>query len=258
MSTLFFRNDDVRGVLDETLIYLTDRLLENGLPITHAVEPVNVTPEVVGWLLDRKKQFPDRLEIIQHGLSHTRHVRLPPGEFGKGRTFEEQLADIQHGYALMQKWFDGYWFQAFSFPFGGYNRDTLKALEQTRYRVISTGIRLTGKRLLFNAAGQLLRQKHLLERNIVYSGPVPGYCLTEFPVILNHTMRQIDENHAEQKKAEQLMAEWRKLSPHWDRVGILTHHRFICRADIDELVRFIQQIRAVDVKFTTLEGLSNA
>jgi len=43
MSSLFFRNDDVRGVLDDILVYLTDRVIEHGLVVTHAVEPANVS-----------------------------------------------------------------------------------------------------------------------------------------------------------------------------------------------------------------------
>ncbi|AKJ65517.1 polysaccharide deacetylase family protein [Kiritimatiella glycovorans] len=258
-KNLFIRNDDVRGSLDDTLVYLTDALLEKGFPITHAVEPANVSEEVVRWLRDRMEAYPRQLELIQHGLAHKQHCSRPPGEFGVGRPRREQAEDIRRGCDLMNRHFGDGWFRAFSFPFGGYNADTLHALEDAGYRVISTGIRFTRKRRIYNRLGRLLRRKHLAGRNVVYFGAdVPGYRFREYPVVLNHTARQIDEDHGEQKSATRLYDEWRRLPSGMDRVGILTHHRFTVCSDMDELVAFLERLRESGRRFHTLKELSHA
>lgn len=83
---LFLRNDDVRGVLDGSLVYLTDRVVEHGLIITHAVEPANVSGTVVDWLLQMQEEYPSHVEIIQHGFDHQLKTSPPVrGEFGGGR-----------------------------------------------------------------------------------------------------------------------------------------------------------------------------
>ena len=73
-TIIFFRNDDVRDVLDDSLIGLTELCLKHQVPIAHAVEPANVTPEVVDWLMATKKKHKRLIEIIQHGYDHSLNV----------------------------------------------------------------------------------------------------------------------------------------------------------------------------------------
>ena len=71
MSIFFFRNDDVRDNLDQSLIELTDIFIKNQIPITHAVEPANITQAVIDWLLEVKQSYPEIISIMQHGYDHT-------------------------------------------------------------------------------------------------------------------------------------------------------------------------------------------
>ena len=64
---IFFRNDDVRGKLDNSLVKITEIFITNQVPICHAVEPANLTHEVINWLLDLKNSYPNLIEIVQHG-----------------------------------------------------------------------------------------------------------------------------------------------------------------------------------------------
>ena len=64
---IFLRNDDIRQTLDQTLIDLTMVCMEHKVPISHAVEPANVTTEVAEWLIGMKIKYPQLIEIIQHG-----------------------------------------------------------------------------------------------------------------------------------------------------------------------------------------------
>jgi len=252
---VFFRNDDVRGTLDDSLVYLTDSVLSSGFSVSHAVEPANVTAEVVDWLLERKKAYPAQLEIIQHGLDHSEKAIHLKGEFGGGRTFENQLRDVSRGQELMNRWFGNSWFPAFSFPFGTYDRATLRALEHTGYKVITTGIRWTVKRYVFNTAGRLLRRKHIGRQNIVYNGVIPpGHTFLEIPVVLNNTKKYLQPDGGIQKTWEEMTAEWSRL-PRASIRGVLTHHRYNSSQDIDALISFFRQLQADGIQFKTIEEI---
>ena len=185
---IFFRNDDIRGVLDDSLVYLTESLLAANLCISHAVEPANVSKSVAKWLLELKKEYPKQIEIIQHGLDHTIKTKSVKGEFGGYRNYIDQYADIKRGSNIMSELFGDYWFRTFSFPFGTYNKETLLALNDLNYLVITTGVRWTFKRKILNSMGILLRKKHLMGKNIVYNTSIPpGYSFLEIPIVINNT-----------------------------------------------------------------------
>lgn len=251
---LFLRNDDVRGCLDAALLYLTERVVEHDLVVSHAVEPRNVSGEVVDWLLRMQEEHPAQVEIIQHGFDHQLKTAPPVrGEFGGGRPYAEQLDEIRRGAERMNQFFGDQWSRIFSFPFGLYDLNTLKALEQCGFKVISTGIRLTRKRKAFNAAGRFLRQKTLLGRNVAYfNETIPGFKLREIPVVLNNTKKQTGPDIAVQYTTDELKAEWDAL-PNWLKVrGVLCHHRFNSKADIDELIIFLSRLKDSGVKLSRI------
>lgn len=252
---IFLRNDDVRDQLDESLIYLTEQVVGNGLVISHAVEPVNVTNAVVEWLLDKTLEYPDRIEIIQHGCDHQLKTAPPVrGEFGGGRLFEEQRDEILRGADMMDGFFGDRWTRIFSFPYGAYDMNTLRALEECQFKVISTGVRFTRKRKLINGVGHLLRRKSLFGRNIVYfNEPVPGFeGMREIPVVLNNTKKQTGPDSALQYSVDELEAKWKSL-PEWLKVrGMLCHHRFNSREDIDQLIQFMCRLRDSGVKVSKI------
>ncbi len=246
-QSVFVRNDDVREVLDESLVYLTERLVDIGVLLIHAVEPLNVSPKVVKWLIEKKEAHPERISIIQHGLDHSIKTHSPiRGEFGGGRSFEEQHAEIRQGKILMNRHFGSLWDKVFSFPFGSYDQNTLKALMSEEFRYISTGIRFTRKRRILNLFGRLLNVKELAGKNIVYfNEKVPGYHLYEFPVVLNNTKKYTLTDSGIQKACPELQTDWASLPRYVKCCGVLTHHRFNTREDIDELAAFLQSINVM-------------
>ncbi len=257
MRTIFLRNDDVRGQLDESLVYLTDSILDAGYCISHAVEPANVTPLVAEWLLQKKHDYPNQIEIIQHGFDHKIKTTTIKGEFGGTLSYEEQLSDISKGNDIMSTTFKDNWFKAFSFPYGTYNRATLKALDHIGYPVISTGLRWTRKRRILNAIGQILHVKHLGNKNIVYSGQTtPGHSFLELPIIINNTKLYLQPDGGVQKTKIELLNEWSSIPKH-TYSGLLTHHRYNTRHDIDEFVSFMHLLKSQGAIFTTLESIYN-
>ena len=87
MMTVFFRNDDVRDKLDQILVDFTTLCIKNKMPIAHAVEPANVTQEVVDWLLETKKSHPHLIEIMQHGVRRVIRQTLTPDEIKSYRNY---------------------------------------------------------------------------------------------------------------------------------------------------------------------------
>jgi len=252
---VFFRNDDVRGELDDSLVYLTESVLNAGLCVSHAVEPANVTTEVVDWLLAMKQDYPGQLEIIQHGLDHSEKAPGIKGEFGGGRPYAEQRNDIQRGWELMDQWFGDQWFSAFSFPFGSYDRATLQALDRAGYKVITTGIRWTPKRRVFNAVGRLMRRKHIGRQNIVYIASVPpGYSFLELPVVINNTKRYLQPDGGVQKTCTEMLSEWTRLPGSKIR-GVLTHHRYNSSEEVDELIAFLRDLQNKGIQFNSIEQI---
>ena len=128
----FFRNDDVRDTLDESLIKIQEIFIKKNVPITQAVEPANVTDSVVNWLLRQKQQYPELITFMQHGYNHIVKNKYKKGEFGGQREFDEQYEEIKAGKDLMVKYFNNQWFEAFNFPYAPYNEASIDALEKSR------------------------------------------------------------------------------------------------------------------------------
>lgn len=257
MVQIFLRNDDVRNQLDDSLVYLTESILEAGYCISHAVEPANVSPLVAEWLLQKKIDYPKQIEIIQHGLDHNIKTTTVKGEFGGTLSYEKQLVDISKGNDIMSSVFKDNWFRAFSFPYGTYNRATLQAIDHMGYPVISTGLRWTRKRRILNFLGQLLHVKHLGSRNIVYNNRItPGHSFLELPIFINNTKLYLQPDGGIQKTKLELIREWNTI-PKETCCGLLTHHRYNSTYDIDEFVSFMHLLKNQGARFATLESIYN-
>ena len=61
---IFFRNDDVRSTLDQSLVKLTNIFIQEQVPINHVVEPANISEYVtLSWDYDGRILHPN--EVIQ-------------------------------------------------------------------------------------------------------------------------------------------------------------------------------------------------
>ncbi len=136
---LFFRDDDV-GELTPKLIRLLSIFIEEKVPINLEVIPSKITKKSLSYLLKLKKDYPELVEFHQHGFSHNNFNIGFVGEeyeFGNKRSYDEQYSDIINGKILMEKYFNGGFFQAFCPPYYGYNNDTLKILDSLEYKAFS-------------------------------------------------------------------------------------------------------------------------
>lgn len=224
---LFFRNDDVRHTLDQALIDLTQLCIDHKVPISHAVEPANVTPDVSKWLIGMKKQFPDLIEIIQHGYNHNLANPDQKMEFGGNRGYQEQYDDIKKGQEIMNRVFGNLWEPIFTFPYGTFNTHTLKAIDDLGYKAISSKIKFTYKGRLKNVLGRLMRKDVLLGKKINYHpGVRPNYKFREISVSANLIKHYTGESTAEHYTLAEIMGQIRESNRYTNITGILFHHRF--------------------------------
>lgn len=257
MPILFFRNDDVRGTLDNALIQITELFVSHRATITHAVEPANVSREVADWLLQMKSHYPNFVEIIQHGLDHNVKTNIKRGEFGGDRSYNDQLKDVRAGKDLMNKYFADQWFPAFSFPFGVYNKATLEAIQSEGYKLITTGVGHSFKRQILNIGGRIFRKKFIYDIPInYYMKLIPGYSLVEIPISINITKKQIDVNQAIQKSHIDIIAEIQSKSK-VGTIGILMHHRWLSKHDVEELNYLLLDLKQQAYSFTNIENIYN-
>lgn len=224
----FFRNDDIRGSLDKELIDIHDLFVRRNVPIIHAVEPANVTPEVVAWLLQQSAKHPEILSLMQHGYDHTIKNKEKKGEFGGQRGYQEQYDDIAKGKVLMNQYFGDQWFEAFNFPYAPYNAEAISALDDVGYLVLNSHYNCEWKRQLLYAAGHFLRKGLLLGKHVSWNHEIyPGTSIRE--ISMNITFIQTYHNEATDCdffSYEDLCSKIDKYITTPYPIGLLLHHRY--------------------------------
>ena len=138
---LFFRADDI-AELNENFEKLIDIFIAHEVPIHLATIPQKLTNECIGYLTKIIKSYGDLIEIGQHGFSHENHSKSKDKfgkyEFGKNRTYKQQLDDIVAGNRLLKKYFKRK-ITVFTPPWHGFDENTLSILEKTGFSAISLG-----------------------------------------------------------------------------------------------------------------------
>ena len=226
-NIVFFRNDDVRNRLDDSLVELTMLFISHGVPITHAVEPANLTSEVAYWLINIKKQFPELIDIMQHGFDHTVKNKIRKGEFGGQRTYFEQLNDIKRGKEIMDSWFGKSWFPAFNFPYAPYNSGAIRAVEECGFKVLNSHFSSRLSRKIFYKIGHLLNKGYLLNHHVSWNlDYYPNTKLFEIDVNTSFIKKYYNELYdCEMLNLSELQKETFQYMK-YKTIGVLLHHRY--------------------------------
>lgn len=255
-KTIFFRNDDVRDTLDESLVELTNLHKKFKIPISHAVEPANVSKEVVYWLLDMKSKYPKLIEIIQHGLNHNLDNKYPYGmEFGRHRGYLDQYNDLKLGQDLMNEYFGDLWFPAITFPYGSYNHYTIKAASDLGFLASSTSINYSCKHRIKNNIGNILKLNSICGKKVSYHlNKRPQSNMLDFGVSVNFVKKYINEEEAVHYDFKELQQKIIKNFKHTNVIGFLLHHRFH-KNNLEVLEELLKWLKQIDVRFCTFKDL---
>ena len=224
----FFRNDDIRQTLDKSLITIQRIFKERKIPIIFAVEPANVSKEVVDWLLQEKKQHPELIDIMQHGYDHKIKNRKKKGEFGGDRTYKEQYDEILKGKELMDSFFGDAWFPMFNFPYAPYNKAAIQALQDIGYKVINSHYNIDWKRRLFYVIGHILGKGLLFDHHVSWNmKKYPGTTMYEISMNISFIKQYYNEQtNCEFYTYNELCNQIDQYSATPFPVGLLLHHRY--------------------------------
>ena len=254
---VFFRNDDV-NTLDDTFSKLVEFFIAHSIPLVLAVEPANLTLEMVQYLLNAQTSYPILIEIVQHGWSHAEHDR---GEFGGSRGYPDQLDDICRGLNVMRTSFGEAFFPAFSFPFGQYNEHTIRILNELGYLVFSSKFNSSFSAQVFYWFGRLARRKRMFDHRISYHlGRYPGTGLEEISVSLSPIRKYLGSYGSTEcvfESLETLKSQYLASRKRTSVVGIVLHHRYHASPErMSLLVQFVEWLAAFDgVRFMTLQDI---
>lgn len=223
---VFFRNDDV-NVLDDTFIRFVELFITHNVPLVLAVEPANLTLEMVRYLLEAQTSYPSLIEIIQHGWSHAQHDR---GEFGGRRGYSDQLDDICRGLNVMRSRFGEAFFPAFTFPFGQYNEHTIRVLGKLGYMVFSSKFNTSFAAQVFYRFGRMAHRNWMFGRRISYHlRTYPGSSLDEISVSLSPIKKYVGPHGSTEcvfESLETLKSQYLASRKRTSVVGIVLHHRY--------------------------------
>ncbi len=259
MKYIFIRNDDVRGILDDSLIKITEICIAKGIPICHTVEPANVSPEVVSWLMAKKKETPELIEIVQHGYSHSLNYenkiggKIKKGEFGGSRTYNEQYNEIKKGKDLLDKYFGDDWFPLFTFPYGARNEDSLHVLKDVGFLAVNGSMGISNKHKILYNIGRFLGQEMLFGRKISYNlREKKKYDIFQIDTAFSIIKQYYDDSYnASFYKLDELKRITNLYMKSVPNIGIVLHHRYHNNNEKIELVeKFFNWLKSIDdVKF---------
>jgi hypothetical protein len=253
---VFFRNDDANDLADE-IVALTGLFVQRGIPITHAVEPGNLTPRGTDWLKEIKRQYPQSIELVQHGWNHTRYQE---GEFDDTRSIENQRTDLRNGKEKLERTFGSEFFPAITFPWHVFTDDSIEAANALGYEVFCSHVGHRFRRRVFDRVGRILGKRQIYSQFVCnHLGYIPGTRLFEIDTSID-LIRQYYGHHSIQcdmyDPAEilELVREFRTKTP---VIGILVHHRFYgTQKHLDVAARVLDLLmQDRSVSFTTYQSL---
>ncbi|MCG3163166.1 MAG: hypothetical protein JMDDDDMK_04549 [Acidobacteria bacterium] len=223
---LFFRDDDVDE--DEaTLRRLLEIFLRREAPINLGVIPGRLTAAGGELLAQSVSAAPALIELNQHGWLHLNHEREGRKcEFGPGRTYAEQLADIARGQERMTEAFGSDWFPVFIPPWNRCVADTHRALDQLGFRAFSA------------------------KRG---SSVVTGYRFKEISITLD-LFNWLDG--ASLKSAEEIVDELSAQLARQQTIGVMLHHKVMDEQAFTFLDAVLDAFASSpDVRFHTFQSL---
>jgi hypothetical protein len=254
-TRIFLRDDDV-GALTPALKDFVGRFAARGLPVSYQIIPDRFTPEAAEFMLAERAKAPALMDFGQHGLTHEMQVRGKTEyyEFGPERTYDQQLADIKAGKAILQQRLGADEpLRVFTPPRHRYDRNTLKAIHETGFSVLSASSYTSLTHRLAYACGRFLGLTNLGRPGVPWhERRRPDSGLFELSVAVG-----VDDGANLAGSVDSVMAGIEGARRHTSTVGLLFHHEVFggpgAEGYLDALT---ERLRALpDVTFHTLGEL---
>ncbi|MFK7897267.1 MAG: DUF2334 domain-containing protein [Myxococcota bacterium] len=224
----FFRADDV-GEMTEPLKAVLSTLIDAGVPCHYQVVPSYLDPTSAAALQKLQADHRELVFFHLHGLNHFQIIdgERVTSEFGGGRPFEEQLDAIREGRnALVQELGDSFSPDMFTPPCHKYDEQTLRALGDEGFSILSAGIRADLPSRIYYAIGRALGRVSFLGKRVSYNlKRTPDPRLVEISCSIDvHEDCGADGERID-KTADMLWAEFEFFRARLPAVGIMLHHQ---------------------------------
>lgn len=224
-SQIFLRDDDLVDTTDATRAFV-ELFRERGIPVSYQVIPALLTDACAAWIRRLQAETPGLIELGQHGLAHEMTVagRRETHEFGPERDLSEQRDVIERGRALMDaKLGDAWNRRLFTPPRHRFNRDTLQALADAGFSIVSASRYPGWKHDVAHRVGGWLGRTNLGARAVSHHGRVrPEAAIREISIAV-----AIDDGPYASIAAhdiETVMARVARASRRPGPVGLMFHH----------------------------------
>ena len=224
---VFIRNDDVMDLTDNLKEFI-NFFLEQNIPVNYMIVPGRITQRCIEHFLQLKQSYPSLIHLNQHGYMHKNHnTSSDKGEFGKFRTYQQQYTDIKKGFELMQAHFGENFSAVFTPPNHVFNEDTLKILEEFKFKAFSN--------------------KLTPEKNRIY----PFYAFYEAPVTVD--LLEKGEIGLTPKPKDRLIEETNESLRQNTNTGILFHHEYL--KDYTLIKELVYYLKGENVEFLSIEEI---
>lgn len=256
MTTRIFLRDDDVGALTPALSYFVRQFKARGLPVSYQIIPEQFTPEAAAFMLEERAKAPSLVEFGQHGLRHEMQVRGKTEyyEFGPERSYGQQLADIEQGKALLQaRLGSGESLRVFTPPRHRYDRNTLKALREVGFSILSASSYTSPRHRAAYALGRMFGLTNLGRPGVPWHERRRPDCgLFELSIAVG-----VDDGDYTVGTVDEIMAGIEGAQRHTSTVGVLFHHQVFAQPDGQaHLEALLDRLRALpDVSFHTLGDL---
>lgn len=252
---IFIRDDDV-GALSEPLSSFVSETAQRALPVSYQIIPERFTAECAAFLKREHAKTPGRIDFGQHGLRHQMTVRgkLLNHEFGPERTYDQQLADIQEGKALLHDRLGADTdLRVFTPPRHRYDRATLRAIKAAGFPVLSASSYTTPVHRAAYMFGRAAGLSNLGKPGVPHHGRIrPDSGLFELSIAVG-----VDDGHDPLGSADAIFAQVQYAATHTRDVGLLFHHDVFAGEGARDLIRRLldQLLTLRDTRFVTISGL---
>ena len=245
--TVFFRDDDF-GRLTDPLRGVVDLLLEEEVPCNYQVVPAQLDAESARYARAMQSSHPGLFFLNQHGYRHEQEVSGEHrwSEFDGGRPYAEQLADLTTGRRLLEDQLgDGFDGRIFTPPCHKYDDNTLIALQELGFTILSAGVKLDVASRLYYRVGAALGRVSLLGKRVSYHlGLTPGTRLAEVSVCIDVDEDEDARGQKIEKSAGELWEEFETCSARVPVVGVMLHHgRYESPEKLETLRAFVRRLK---------------
>ncbi len=227
-TLVFFRGDDV-GEMTEPLKGVLSTLISAKVPCHYQVVPRYLDAGSAETLRKIQSEHPDLVFLHQHGLDHFQLIdgERVNSEFGGGRPFEEQLEVIREGRdALQRDLGESFSPDMFTPPCHKYDEQTLRALGDLGFSILSAGIRTDLPSLAYYTIGRLFGRVSFLGKRVSYNlRQTPDARLSEISCSIDVHEDCDAEGRRMDKTVDTLWDEFQSLRRRLPAVGIMLHHQ---------------------------------